>query len=192
MIPRDNPVRISRRRKTTTFRLCCEAAKLNFSTFMTTIPANGQTAPDFSLKNAQGEERTLQDFLGQWLVLYFYPKDNTPGCTTEALDFTALKPEFDQLNTVILGLSPDSEKSHERFITKKNLTIELLSDPDHQTAEAYGIWQLKKFMGKEYMGIVRSTFLINPQGQIVQSWIKVRVKEHAQNVLAALRSHINT
>lgn len=157
---------------------------------MTNIPTNGQAAPNFSLNNAQGEIRTLADFADRWLILYFYPKDNTPGCTTEALDFTALKPEFDQLNAAIAGVSTDSEKSHERFITKKELTIELLSDPDHQTAEAYGIWQLKKFMGKEYMGIVRSTFIIDPQGKIAHSWLKVKVKDHAQAVLETLQSLI--
>ncbi len=122
---------------------------------------------------------------------YFYPKDNTPGCTTEALDFTALVPEFTALNAVIVGVSPDSEKSHGRFIEKKELTIELLSDPDHQTAEAYGVWQLKKFMGKEYMGIVRSTFLIDPQGQVAAIWSKVKVKGHAQMVLETLKTQLS-
>ncbi|AFY40214.1 Peroxiredoxin [[Leptolyngbya] sp. PCC 7376] len=148
----------------------------------------GQAAPNFSLSNAQGEVKTLSDFSGQWLVLYFYPKDNTPGCTTEALDFTALKPEFAKHNAVVVGISPDSEKSHQKFIDKKELQIELLSDPEHQTAEDYGIWQLKKFMGKEYMGIVRSTFLINPEGKLAHAWVKVRVKEHAQKVLDELQA----
>lgn len=148
----------------------------------------GQAAPDFSLPNAQGELKTLQDFAGQWLVFYFYPKDNTPGCTTEAIDFTTLKPEFAKLNATIVGVSPDSEKSHQKFIKKKDLAIKLLSDPEHQTAKAFGIWQLKKFMGKEYMGIVRSTFLIDPEGNIAHTWIKVRVKEHASKVLAQLQT----
>ncbi|MBV5261163.1 thioredoxin-dependent thiol peroxidase [Synechococcus moorigangaii CMS01] len=158
---------------------------------MTTL-AVGQPAPDFALKNAQGETRTLADYGGNWLVFYFYPKDNTPGCTTEALDFTALAPEFAAHNAVIVGVSPDSEKSHGRFIEKKELTIELLSDPDHQAAETYGVWQLKKFMGKEYMGIVRSTFLINPQGEIAAVWSKVKVKDHAQTVLATLKGQLPT
>lgn len=148
----------------------------------------GQAAPDFSLANAQDETKTLQDFAGQWLVFYFYPKDNTPGCTTEAIDFTALKPEFTALNATIVGVSPDTAKSHQKFIDKKELNLELLCDPDHQTAEAYGIWQLKKFMGKEYMGIVRSTFLIDPEGKIAHTWITVRVKEHASKVLAQLKT----
>ncbi|OKH17144.1 thioredoxin-dependent thiol peroxidase [[Limnothrix rosea] IAM M-220] len=151
-------------------------------------PEIGQAAPNFSLTNAKSEVKTLKDFAGQWLILYFYPKDNTPGCTTEALDFTALEPEFTKLNATIVGVSPDSEKSHQRFIDKKALNIELLSDPEHQTAKDYGIWQLKKFMGKEYMGIVRSTFLVNPNGDIAHTWIKVRVKEHAQKVLEQLQS----
>jgi peroxiredoxin Q/BCP len=151
-------------------------------------PEIAQPAPNFSLNNAQGETKTLGDFAGKWIVFYFYPKDNTPGCTTEALDFSALQGEFAALNAVIIGVSPDSEKSHQRFLEKKELTIELLSDPDHQTAEAYGIWQLKKFMGKEYMGVVRSTFLIDPQGKIAYSWLKVKVKEHAQTVLTQLKS----
>ena len=148
----------------------------------------GQSAPNFSLVNAQGETKTLRDFAGQWLVFYFYPKDNTPGCTTEAIDFTTFKPEFAKLNAEIVGVSPDSEKSHQKFIDKKELTIELLCDPEHKTAEDFGIWQLKKFMGKEYMGIVRSTFLIDPEGKIAQTWIKVRVKEHASKVLAHLQT----
>ena len=150
----------------------------------------GQAAPTFSLSNAQGETKTLQDFAGQWLVFYFYPKDNTPGCTTEAIDFTALKPEFAKLNATIVGVSPDSGTSHQKFIKKKELAIELLSDPEHQVAEAFGIWQLKKFMGKEYMGIVRSTFLIDPTGKIAHTWPKVRVKEHASKVLAHLQTFV--
>ena len=137
----------------------------------------GQKAPEFA---------KLADFAGQWLVLYFYPKDNTPGCSTEAIDFTALSPQFQQLNAVILGVSPDSEKSHCRFIEKHNLTIQLLSDTEHQLAEIYQVWGLKKFMGKEYMGIKRSTFLIDPQGNIAYIWSNVKVKAHAEAVLKKL------
>jgi peroxiredoxin Q/BCP len=137
----------------------------------------GQKAPELA---------KLADFAGQWLVLYFYPKDNTPGCTTEAINFTALSPQFQQLNAVILGVSPDSEKSHCRFIEKHNLTIQLLSDPDHELAEIYQVWGLKKFMGKEYMGIKRSTFLIDPQGNIAYIWSNVKVKAHAEAVLKKL------
>jgi len=147
----------------------------------------GQKAPEFAPPNQRGEISKLADFAGQWLVLYFYPKDNTPGCSTEAIDFTALSPQFQQLNAVILGVSPDSEKSHCRFIEKHNLTIQLLSDPEHQLAEIYQVWGLKKFMGKEYMGIKRSTFLIDPQGNIAYIWSNVKVKAHAEAVLKKLQ-----
>ena len=146
----------------------------------------GQKAPEFATPNQRGEISKLADFAGQWLVLYFYPKDNTPGCSTEAIDFTALSPQFQQLNAVILGVSPDSEKSHCRFIEKHNLTIQLLSDTEHQLAEIYQVWGLKKFMGKEYMGIRRSTFLIDPQGNIAYIWSNVKVKAHAEAVLKKL------
>jgi len=146
----------------------------------------GQKAPEFATPNQRGEISKLADFAGQWLVLYFYPKDNTPGCSTEAIDFTALSPQFQQLNAVILGVSPDSAKSHCRFIEKHNLTIQLLSDPDHQLAEIYQVWGLKKFMGKEYMGIKRATFLIDPRGNIAYIWSNVKVKAHAEAVLKKL------
>lgn len=146
----------------------------------------GQKAPEFATPNQRGEISKLADFAGQWLVLYFYPKDNTPGCSTEAIDFTALSPQFQQLNAVIVGVSPDSEKSHCRFIEKHNLTIQLLSDTEHQLAEIYQVWGLKKFMGKEYMGIKRSTFLIDPQGNIAYIWSNVKVKAHAEAVLKKL------
>lgn len=146
----------------------------------------GQKAPEFATPNQRSEISKLADFAGQWLVLYFYPKDNTPGCTTEAIDFTALSPQFQQLNAVIIGVSPDSEKSHCRFIEKHNLTIQLLSDTEHQLAEIYQVWGLKKFMGKEYMGIKRSTFLIDPQGNIAYIWSNVKVKAHAEAVLKKL------
>ena len=146
----------------------------------------GQKAPEFATPNQRGEISKLADFAGQWLVLYFYPKDNTPGCSTEASDFTALSPQFQQLNAVIIGVSPDSEKSHCRFIEKHNLTIQLLSDTEHQLAEIYQVWGLKKFMGKEYMGIKRATFLIDPQGNIAYIWSNVKVKAHAEAVLKKL------
>ncbi|MDJ0731437.1 MAG: thioredoxin-dependent thiol peroxidase [Crocosphaera sp.] len=147
----------------------------------------GQNAPHFTLNNSKGEMIKLEDMLGQWLVLYFYPKDNTPGCTTEAQDFTKLTPEFEKLSAKIIGISPDPEKSHCKFIDKYNLSIELLCDPDHKVAETYGVWGLKKFMGKEYMGIIRSTFIINPERKIAYLWLKVRVKNHAEKVLNQLQ-----
>ena len=147
----------------------------------------GQKAPDFCLPNQDSEEICLRDLQGSWVVLYFYPKDNTPGCTTEALDFTALKEEFEKEGAIILGVSPDSIKRHCNFIEKKGLTITLLSDEEKEIAQKYGVWQLKKMYGKEYMGIVRSTFLINPEGNIAYIWNKVKVKNHAKEVLEKLK-----
>ncbi|MEA5509282.1 thioredoxin-dependent thiol peroxidase [Crocosphaera sp. UHCC 0190] len=147
----------------------------------------GQPASNFTINNQDGKAVNLNGFLGQWLVLYFYPKDNTPGCTTEAQDFSKLTPEFEALGAKIIGISPDSEKSHCKFIAKHQLSLELLCDSDHQVAESYGVWGLKKFMGKEYMGIIRSTFIINPEQNIAYIWSNVRVKNHAETVLKKLR-----
>ena len=147
-----------------------------------------QPAPAFSAPNANGETITLADFAGKWLVLYFYPKDNTPGCTTEAVEFSAKLAEFNALNAEIVGVSPDSEKSHGKFIEKQGLTIELISDPDHQLASTYGAWGPKKFMGKEYEGIIRSTFLINSDGNIAHIWTNVKVKAHVEKVLEKLKN----
>jgi thioredoxin-dependent peroxiredoxin len=146
----------------------------------------GESAPEFTAMDRAGKNISLEDFQSQWLILYFYPKDNTPGCTTEAIDFTNKLAQFQALNTQIIGISPDSIGSHGKFIDKHNLQITLLSDPEHQIAENYGVWQLKKFMGKEYMGIVRSTFLIDPSGIIAQIWSNVRVKNHVDNILEKL------
>ncbi len=142
----------------------------------------GQKAPDFCLPNQDETEICLRDLSGKWVVLYFYPKDNTPGCTTEACDFTASMPDFEGLDAVILGVSPDSPKKHRNFIEKKNLKITLLSDENKEVCEKYGVWQLKKMCGKEYMGVVRSTFIISPEGEIKAVWTKVRVKGHVQIV----------
>ncbi len=146
----------------------------------------GESAPEFTALDREGKSISLQDFKDRSIVLYFYPKDNTPGCTTEAIDFTDQLPQFQALNTDVMGISPDSILSHGKFIDKHNLQITLLSDPEHQIAESYGVWQLKKFMGKEYMGIVRSTFLIDPTGIISQIWSNVRVKNHVDTVLNQL------
>lgn len=149
---------------------------------MNNIPQPGQLAPKFSTADQNGNPVTLSDFSGQWVVLYFYPKDDTPGCTTEAKDFTDLSKQFQELGAIILGVSPDSCKSHCKFIDKHNLLITLLSDPEHQLTEAYGAWRLKKFMGKEYMGVARSTFLISPEQVIAYTWPDVKAKGHAQQV----------
>ena len=151
------------------------------------IPQPGQQAPLFSVTDPEGNPVNLADFSTQWVVLYFYPKDDTPGCIIEAKDFTELSDEFSKLGAKILGISPDSQKSHCKFILKHNLSIMLLSDPEHDVAEAYGAWRLKKFMGKEYMGIERSTFLIAPNQTIAYTWSKVQAKNHAIAVLTTLR-----
>jgi len=148
----------------------------------------GNQAPAFSLPNQDEVEISLRDLEGKWVVLYFYPKDNTPGCTTEACDFTAAVPFFDALGAVILGVSPDSPKTHRSFSEKQNLDITLLADVTTDVAQTYGVWKMKKNYGKEYMGIVRSTFLINPEGKIAHIWSNVKVAGHAQAVKEMLES----
>jgi len=135
-----------------------------------------QKAPEFCLPNQDEVEICLRDLKGKWIVLYFYPRDNTPGCSTQACDFTQQEPLFDDLDAVILGVSADSAAKHRNFIEKKNLGITLLSDEDKTTCEDYGVWQLKQMAGNKYMGIVRSTFIINPDGNISAVWEKVRVR----------------
>ena len=142
----------------------------------------GDMAPDFSLPDQNEKAVSLGELKGKWVVLYFYPKDNTSGCTTEACDFTARYEEFSGLDAEILGVSPDSAKSHRNFIQKQNLGITLLSDPAHKALESYGVWQKKSMYGREYMGVVRSTFLIDPEGRLAYIWSKVKVKGHAEEV----------
>jgi len=143
-------------------------------------------APGFCLPNQDDVEICLRDLKGKWIVLYFYPKDSTPGCTTEACEFTAALPNFEGLNAVILGVSADSTKRHRNFIEKQNLEITLLSDESTEMMQEYGVWALKKNYGREYMGIVRSTCIINPEGVIKAVWSNVRVKEHVAKVQAEL------
>jgi peroxiredoxin Q/BCP len=145
-------------------------------------------APDFTLESTTHGKVTLSNFYGKWVVLYFYPKDNTSGCTREAIDFTTLQSDFSDKKSVIVGISPDSTKSHQSFIEKHTLSIILLSDPDHKVLDTYGVWQKKSMYGKEYMGVVRTTFLIDPKGIIRQIWNKVKVDLHAQNVYNTLCS----
>ena len=137
----------------------------------------GTKAPDFCAPNQDDIEICSRDLKGKWIVLYFYPKDMTPGCTTQACDFTEAHPKFDDLDAVILGVSPDDAAKHRKFIEKKDLSITLLADLDKKMCEDYGVWQLKKFMGKEFMGVVRSTFIINPEGEIAAIWEKVNVRK---------------
>jgi len=148
----------------------------------------GRVAPDFSADDQDGNTVTLGDLLAgdRWLVLYFYPRDNTPGCTAEAQEFTVLGDRFAELNARVVGVSPDSVKKHGNFREKYQLTVTLLSDPEKELCKAYGVWQLKKFMGRESMGVVRSTVLIAPDGAIAQAWFQVRAKGHAAAVLEAL------
>ena len=140
-------------------------------------------APTFTLPNAQGETISLEDYRGKKVVLYFYPKDSTPGCTTEACDFRDATQAFEENNTVILGVSADSQKRHQNFIAKYELPFQLLSDVDYEVCEQYGVWQLKKNYGKEYFGIVRSTFLIDESGEIIKEWRSVKVKDHVAEAL---------
>lgn len=153
---------------------------------MTTL--EGMQAPEFSLHNEKGEMISLTDFLNEkYVILYFYPKDATPGCTTQACDFRDSYEDFSKLNAVILGVSPDSEASHEKFIAKQGLPFSLLVDDEHVVAEKYGVWKLKKMFGREYMGIERSTFLVNPAGKVVKEWRKVKVKGHIEEALNTLK-----
>ncbi len=136
----------------------------------------GTKAPDFSLKNQDGKEVSLKENKGKWIILYFYPKDNTSGCTKEACDFTESLKDYKKLDAVVMGVSPDSTESHRNFIEKQGLGIALLSDPDKKTHKAYGAWGLKKNYGKEYEGVIRSTFIISPEGKIAEAWSKVKVR----------------
>ncbi|UFJ41292.1 thioredoxin-dependent thiol peroxidase [Brevibacillus humidisoli] len=150
----------------------------------------GQPAPDFTLSASNGQTISLNQYRGKNVVLYFYPKDMTPGCTTEACDFRDYHPKFSELGTVVLGISPDDVASHDKFAAKYELPFPLLADPDHQTAEAYGVWVLKKMYGKEYMGIQRSTFIIDKDGRIAYVWPKVKVAGHVQEVLQYIEEHL--
>ncbi|WP_417318160.1 thioredoxin-dependent thiol peroxidase [Emcibacter sp.] len=148
----------------------------------------GQKAPEFKLPDENGEEVSLSDYKEKNVVLYFYPKDSTPGCTNEAKDFSRLINDFAACDTVVLGASRDSVKRHQNFITKQDLKVKLLSDESGTLCEDYTVWVLKKLYGREYMGIERATFLIDGEGVIRQIWRKVKVKGHAEEVLAAAQA----
>jgi len=152
-----------------------------------TLQVNDTIKP-FTLFDAAGKEWTFPTGASHLTVLYFYPKDNTGGCTTEAKEFSALLPEFAHLDAQVFGISPDSAASHQKFIEKQQLAVTLLSDPDKTVISAFGVWVQKKLYGREYMGVLRSTFVIDPTGKILAAWDKVKVKGHASEVLHALHS----
>ncbi|NGY73104.1 thioredoxin-dependent thiol peroxidase [Bacillus megaterium] len=147
----------------------------------------GEKAPDFVLMSTNGEQVSLASMKGKNVVLYFYPKDMTPGCTTEACDFRDQHENFEELDAVILGVSPDPIDKHHKFIDKHGLPFLLLADEDHSVAEEYEVWTLKKNFGKEYMGIERSTFIINKEGMLVKEYRKVRVKGHVEEALSFIK-----
>jgi peroxiredoxin Q/BCP len=152
----------------------------------------GELAPDFELYASNGEKVKLSDYRGKkHVVLYFYPKDMTPGCTTEACDFRDQHERFFELDAVILGVSPDPLDRHEKFIEKHGLPFLLLADEEHKTAEEYGVWTLKKNFGKEYMGIERSTFIINRDGELVKEWRKVKVDGHVEDALRFIKENLS-
>ena len=154
---------------------------------MTDLTA-GDMAPDFSLPRNGGGTISLSDFAGKPVVLYFYPKDDTSGCTTEAIDFSGLAGEFEKIGATVIGVSPDSVKSHDKFAAKHNLSIVLAADEEHKALEAYGVWKEKSMYGKTYMGVERSTFLIDKAGKVADVWRKVKVPGHAEAVLKAAQA----
>lgn len=150
----------------------------------------GQPAPDFTLPDQDGVELSLAELRGSWVVLYFYPRDDTPGCTTEACEFTASVADFAGLDAVVLGCSPDSPDRHRKFIAKHDLGLRLLSDPEHRVMERYGAWGEKTMYGRTTQGVIRSTVLIDPEGAIAHHWSRVKAAGHAAKVrerLAELR-----
>ncbi|WP_115510901.1 peroxiredoxin [Xanthomonas arboricola] len=144
---------------------------------------------DLPLSLSGGTQTTLRGYAGKWVVLYFYPKDSTPGCTTEGLDFNTLLPQFTQAGAVVLGVSRDSVKSHDNFCAKQGFTFPLVSDGDEALCRAFDVIKEKNMYGKQVLGIERSTFLLSPEGVVVQAWRKVKVAGHADAVLAALKAH---
>ncbi len=148
----------------------------------------GKKAPAFSLKSQAGKTVKLSDFAGKAVVLYFYPKDNTPGCTTEACDFRDQHGKLEKAGAVVLGVSPDKETTHAKFAGKFGLPFTLLADPEHEVAQKYGSWGEKSLYGRKFMGIIRSTFLIGADGKVAKVWPKVKVAGHVEEVLEAVKS----
>ena len=145
---------------------------------------------NFKLYDQFGQERSLADYRGQWVVLYFYPRDNTPGCTLEAQGFKNLMPRFSQQNAIVLGVSDDPVKSHEKFAEKQKLNFPILSDRNHQVIDYFGAWGTKKIGGKEFGGTLRQTVLINPAGELAKKWEEVKPATHPQEVLEEIRNRI--
>jgi peroxiredoxin Q/BCP len=148
----------------------------------------GKKAPNFDLATDGGGRVKLSDFAGQKVVVYFYPKDDTSGCTLEAIDFTKAARAFAKAGTAVIGISPDTEKAHDKFKTKHKLDITLASDPGHKAIEPYGVWVEKSMYGRKYMGVERATFLVGPDRRILQEWRKVRVPGHVEAVLEAVKA----
>lgn len=146
----------------------------------------GKAAPAFTLKDQGGHTHKLSDYKGKWVVLYFYPRDNTPGCTIQACGFRDSRDDLVVHDAVVLGVSPDDGASHQRFVDKRKLNFPLLIDPGQKVSEKYGVWRQKSLFGKKYMGIVRTTYLIDPAGKVARRWDKVKVAGHVKEVLAAL------
>ncbi len=146
----------------------------------------GQPAPTFTLPDQEGTEVSLADLRGSPVVIYFYPKDDTPGCTTQACDIRDQWSEFEEAGAIVLGISPDDQASHARFAAKYDLPHRLLADPDRKAIDAYDAWGVKKMYGKEFEGVIRSTVLVDREGTVAQVWPKVKPKEHADQVLAAI------
>ncbi|MEX0590510.1 MAG: thioredoxin-dependent thiol peroxidase [Xanthobacteraceae bacterium] len=155
---------------------------------MKAMPQAGSAAPDFSLPTDGGGTASLGAHKGRKVVIYFYPKADTPGCTKESIDFNRLRPEFEKAGAAILGVSADPVKSQDKFKAKYDLTFPLASDPAHKMLEAYGVWGEKSMYGRKYMGIVRATFLIDQNGRVARVWPKVKVEGHAEEVLEAVRT----
>jgi peroxiredoxin Q/BCP len=147
----------------------------------------GEKAPDFTLQDQNGESHTLSDYKGQWVLVYFYPRDNTPGCTTEACAIRDHFSEFEKLGVKVFGISTDTVKKHANFVKKYALPFTLLADEEQVVVELFGVWGLKKFMGREFMGTHRMSFLIDAKGKIAKVYEKVKVKEHAEEVLADVK-----
>lgn len=146
----------------------------------------GASAPEFELKDQAGKPRRLSDYAGRWVVLFFYPRDNTPGCTAEACDFRDQEQSLSDRGAVVLGISPDSEASHGKFAEKFSLAFPLLADEGSVVCGAYGVWRERSMYGRRYMGVVRTTYLIDPRGRVAHRWDKVKVKGHVAEVLSKL------